>query len=251
MRFRGAENEHRPWRRLFDGLQQRVEGFAGDLVRFVDDENFVAIARGLIADILAQFPHFIDAAIGRRVDFDDVDRSARRDFEATRADAAGLIRRAFLAIQASGDDARGGGLSRPALARKDVAVRDAVLRDGIPQSGFDVLLVQDIVKRLRTVFAGDDLIHGGSCSSAQAVRDRYARLRVIRGTRGKPLPLLPSRPGGVCSRPLHGARNLTNFMVAKGLCENFRSNMTLLTYAYDARPLDCEASCAPRLLGPS
>ena len=36
-----------------------------------------------------------------------------------------------------------------------------------------------------------------------------ARPRVIRGTRAKPLPLLPSGPGGVCGRPLHGARGLT------------------------------------------
>src|SRR6185312_12986279 len=37
-----------------------------------------------------------------------------------------------------------------------------------------------------------------------------ARPRVIRGTRTAPLPLLPSGPGGVCSRPLHGARDLTS-----------------------------------------
>src|ERR1051326_3201418 len=36
-----------------------------------------------------------------------------------------------------------------------------------------------------------------------------ARPRVIRGTRTAPLPLLPSGPGGVCGRPLHGARDLT------------------------------------------
>src|SRR5882757_8485603 len=39
--------------------------------------------------------------------------------------------------------------------------------------------------------------------------ENYARPRVIRGTRVKPLPLLPSGPGGVCSRPLHEARSLT------------------------------------------
>src|SRR5689334_2145082 len=38
---------------------------------------------------------------------------------------------------------------------------------------------------------------------------RNARPRVIRGTRTAPLPLLPSGPGGVCGRPLHGARDLT------------------------------------------
>src|ERR1022692_2698451 len=40
--------------------------------------------------------------------------------------------------------------------------------------------------------------------------DQYARPRVIRGTRTAPLPLLPSGPGGVCGRPLHGARDLTS-----------------------------------------
>src|SRR3954471_19116604 len=40
-------------------------------------------------------------------------------------------------------------------------------------------------------------------------RTRNARPRVIRGTRTAPLPLLPSGPGGVCGRPLHGARDLT------------------------------------------
>src|SRR5215472_17578433 len=40
--------------------------------------------------------------------------------------------------------------------------------------------------------------------------NRSARPRVIRGTRAAPLPLLPSGPGGVCGRPLHGARDLTN-----------------------------------------
>src|ERR1700745_499837 len=39
----------------------------------------------------------------------------------------------------------------------------------------------------------------------------YARPRVIRGTQVKPLPLLPSGPGGVCSRPLHEARSLTSY----------------------------------------
>src|SRR5205823_4603460 len=40
-------------------------------------------------------------------------------------------------------------------------------------------------------------------------RTRNARPRVIRGTRTAPLPLLPSGPGGVCGRPLHGARDLS------------------------------------------
>src|SRR5580693_4384436 len=43
----------------------------------------------------------------------------------------------------------------------------------------------------------------------------YARPRVIRGTRVKPLPLLPSGPGGVRGRPLHEARGLTTFHASR------------------------------------
>ena len=124
------------------------------------------------------------------------------DFEAAGAHAAGLDRsgpctqfRQRARMRATVV------LPGAALAGKNVAVRDAVLRDGVFERGLDVLLVDHIVERLRPVFAGDDLIHGDG--------RMYARPRVIRGTRVKPLPLLPSGPGGVCSRPLHGARNLT------------------------------------------
>ena len=131
VRFRGAEHEHGPGRRLFDGLQQRVEGFVGDLVGFVDDENLVAVARRLIAHVLAQLAHFVDAAIGGGVDFDHVHRAAGGDFLATRAHAAGLVGGTVHAVQAARQDARHGGLAGAALARKNVAVRDAVLRDGV------------------------------------------------------------------------------------------------------------------------
>ena len=49
-----------------------------DLVRFVDDEDFVAVARRAVADVLAQLAHFVDAAIRCRVDLDHVDAAARR-----------------------------------------------------------------------------------------------------------------------------------------------------------------------------
>ena len=47
----------------------------------------------------------------------------------------------------------------PRWPGKDVAVRDALLRDRVFERGFDVLLADQLRKRLRPVFAGDDLIH--------------------------------------------------------------------------------------------
>lgn len=46
MGFRGAEDEDGPLGRLFQGLQEGVEGLVRDLVGFVNDEDFVAVADG-------------------------------------------------------------------------------------------------------------------------------------------------------------------------------------------------------------
>ena len=71
-----------PGRWLFYSLEQRIESFAGDLVRLIDDEDFIAVADRTIAHVLAQFAHFVDAAVGRSVDLDHVRRIALRDLQA-------------------------------------------------------------------------------------------------------------------------------------------------------------------------
>ena len=158
--LRGAEHEDGPGRRLLDGLQERVERLVGDLVGFVDNENFVAVASRLVAHVFAQFAHFIDAAVGSRVDFDDVHRPAAGDFQTTGAHPARRRRRAFHAVQAARQNPRHGGLPCPALPRKNIAVSDAVLRNGVFERGLDVLLVDHLPERLRPVFSSDDLVHG-------------------------------------------------------------------------------------------
>ena len=74
VRFRCAENEDHPLGRLLQSLQKRIKSFFGNLVRFVDDENFVLVTRRAITDILSNFAHLVNAAIGRRVNFDHIDR---------------------------------------------------------------------------------------------------------------------------------------------------------------------------------
>ena len=141
-------------------------------MRFVDDEDLVAVARRAVADVLAQLAHFVDAAIGGRVDLDHVHGAAGGDLEATGALAAGRGGGPFDAVQAARQDARDGGLAGAALAGEDVAVRDAVLRDGVFERGLDVFLVDQLGKRLRPVFSGDDLVHGErSCEICQAPGD--------------------------------------------------------------------------------
>ena len=163
VRFGGAKNEDSPLGWLFDGLQQRVEGFIGDLVRFVDDEDFVAVAGGLVANVFAQLTHFVDTAIGGGIDFDDVGRASGGDFETAGADVAGVVGGALNAVEAAGENAGGGGFAGPSLARENVTVSDTPLFDGVAQGGFDVVLVQEIVKRLGAVFASNNLIRLAGC----------------------------------------------------------------------------------------
>ncbi len=64
----------------------------------------------------------------------------------------------------------------------------------------------------------------------------FAKPRVIRGTQGKSLPLLPSGPGGVRDRLLHGARNLTNFTLPDVYNGGNMPLLTLLFFLFAAAP---------------
>ena len=112
----------------------------------------------------------------------------------------------FSQFRQRGQNARDGSLlAGAALARKNIAMRDPVLRDRVLNGGFDVFLADELAERLRPVLAGDYLIHGGK-------GDAYARPRVIRGTRVKPLPLLPSDLRRGLQPPIARSREPDNFL---------------------------------------
>ena len=88
---------------------------------------------------------------------------------------------------------------------------DPLILDRVRERFLNVLLPDQLAKRLRTVLPRNNLIHEIALRVLGSV---LARPRVIRGTRAKSLPLLPSGPGGVYNRPLHEARSLTTFNVS-------------------------------------
>ena len=83
----GGHHEDDVLGRLFQRLQQGVEGGVGDLVGFVEDVDLVAVAGGAVAGGVAQLADLVDAAIGGGVDLDDVDGVAGANFDAGVADA--------------------------------------------------------------------------------------------------------------------------------------------------------------------
>ena len=88
----GGEDERCAWRRFFQRLEQGVEGFAREHVRFVDDEDLVAAFHRRVGDGLAQAAGVVDAAVGRAVDFHHVHVVAHRDAAALLALVAGARR---------------------------------------------------------------------------------------------------------------------------------------------------------------
>ena len=93
LRLRRRHHEDHVRRRLFQRLQQRIEGCLGNLVRLVENVNLVPVARRRIARRIPQLANLVNAAIGRRIDLDHVYGVALAHLEARIAHPAWLRRR--------------------------------------------------------------------------------------------------------------------------------------------------------------
>ena len=72
-----------------------------------------------------------------------------------------MIGRSVHAIERLGQDARRRGLADAARSDKQVGMREPVLLDRILERARDVRLSDEIVERLRSIFAGKNLIAHG------------------------------------------------------------------------------------------
>src|SRR5690242_1635276 len=73
-RLRGSEHKDDMARRLFEGLQQRVEGCIGNLMSFVQNVNLETIACRAITSRLAQLANLVNTTVCGCIDFDYIDR---------------------------------------------------------------------------------------------------------------------------------------------------------------------------------
>ena len=142
VRLGGREDEAQVRRGLLDELEQGVEALLGDHVGLVDDVDLVAAADGREERAFAQVTGVVDASVAGRVDLDDVERAgpAGGQLDAGVALAAGLGRRALLAVEGAGHDPGAGGLAAAAWAREQVGVVHPVVRQGGRERRGDVVL---------------------------------------------------------------------------------------------------------------
>ena len=170
-RLRRRHDEDHFVGRLLERLQQRVRGFVGEHVRFVEDHDFVAAARGRVAHHFAQFANLIDAAVGCRVDFNHVEGISEANLAARIALVAGFRGGSLRAVQRFGENARRGSFAHAARAGKNVGMRHAAGLHGVGERARDVLLPDHVGKRLRPPFSRDDLVaHSvGTCTSTSVL----------------------------------------------------------------------------------
>ena len=166
-RLGGAEDELDVFRRLFQGLQQGVEGLAGEHVDFVDDVDFEPCPAGPHADVLPQLADFVDAAVAGPVDLQHVHVLAGADAAADVALVAGDRGGTLFAVQRLGQDSGGRGLAHPACAGEKIGMAHAMGRDGVRQGLGNVLLPDQLGKGLRPVAAGDDDVLARGAATGQ------------------------------------------------------------------------------------
>ena len=158
--FGGGEDELHMRRRLFQRLEERVEGLLRQHVHFVDDVDLVARRRRRIAHALDDLADVVDAGVRGRVHllhidmagFGDGDARARRRRRDGWSAPCALAVRAD-AVEGARDDARGRGLADAAHAGEHEGMRDAPRGEGVGQRLDQRILADQAGEIGRAVFA--------------------------------------------------------------------------------------------------
>ena len=172
--FGRGEDELHVRRRLLERLEQRVEGRRRKHVHLVHDVELVAAARRRVLHVVDDdLADLVDLRVRGGVELEHVQAVARGDLAAAVALAARLDRRALHAVERLREDARGRGLAGAARADEDVSLRQPVLLDRVLERARDVLLADDLVERLRAIFAGENRVaHAETLPAHGAARHR-------------------------------------------------------------------------------
>ena len=143
--------------RLFERLQERVEGALRQHVHFVDDEHPRTGYRGSVLSDTYNFAYVVDAGIGGGIQLHDVEMAALHDLGAVAAEhrhvERGRLGRIGLVVERAGDDARRRRLADAAHAGEHVGLRDAPRRERVAQRLDHGLLADEVVEALRPVLA--------------------------------------------------------------------------------------------------
>ncbi len=174
LRIGGGQEELHVRRRLFQGLQQRVEGAGREHVHFVDQVDLEAATTRRVLHVVEQLAGILDLGAAGGVHFDQVDEAPLVDLPAYRAGTAGRGADTGFTVEALGDDSRDSGLADTTGPGEQVGVVQALAVQGVDQGFEHMGLADHFAERARTPFTCKNLITHGkpSCEESKSGRDR-------------------------------------------------------------------------------
>ena len=144
-------------RRFFQSFQQRVERLLCQHVNLVNDIDLKFAARRE-ADIVAKFANLIDAIVARAVDLEHIEIDSLRYFSAGITDSARMDGRTVDTVHGLGQNPGSRSFACAAGADKKVSVSQSLLLNRILQGANNVILAENIVENLGSIFSRKDLV---------------------------------------------------------------------------------------------
>ena len=152
-RLRGGQNKEHMGRRFLQRFQKGVEGLLGEHVHFVDDVHLLPAHRRQSTHRLPQSPDFLNAPVGGRIDFINIEAGACIDFPAALALIAWIHAVRMKAVHRLGQDFCHTGLSCAPGAGKKIGMGQPVLLDGPLKGDGNMLLPHHLRKRAGPPFS--------------------------------------------------------------------------------------------------
>ena len=153
--LRGGEDEDGVCRRLLEGLEEGVESRLREHVHLIDDIHRIASHLRRDLHLVHQGLDVVHAVVGRRIQFVDAVGVPFGERAAGVALAARLqVRTGMGAVDGLGEDARGTGFAYSTGTAEQIGMRQLAPEDGVLEGPCDIVLSDQGLERVRTVFAG-------------------------------------------------------------------------------------------------
>ena len=158
LRLGGGEDKLHVRGRFLQRFQQRIERSSGKHVHFVNDVHFEAATRRRVRRGVAQLADLFHAVVARAVNFQNAQRAAFGDLDASLVVILEIHRGAVSGVKTFGEDTGDGRLARATRAAEKIRVRDATGGDSVAKRLRDMLLPDHLGKPLRSILSRYDLI---------------------------------------------------------------------------------------------